>query len=116
MRHRNLLSLSGILVLLFAVCASSQTGTYKILHNFTGGNDGSYPVTPFALDAAGNVYGMTGDGGSSPDCPFSGGCGTAFEMSQKNGHWGLKPIAQFSSLNGNVPDAVGPIVVDSKAN
>jgi uncharacterized repeat protein (TIGR03803 family) len=104
------------MILLSVVSASAQTGSFKILHSFTGGNDGSYPVTPLALDAAGNIYGMTGDGGSSSDCPYYVGCGTAFEMSQKNGHWALVPIAEFSSLNGNLPDAVGPIVVDSNAN
>ena len=104
------------MILLSVVSASAQTGSFKILHSFTGGNDGSYPVTPLALDAVGNIYGMTGDGGSSSDCPYYVGCGTAFEMSQKNGHWALVPIAEFSSLNGNLPDAVGPIVVDSNAN
>src|SRR5947209_3821417 len=115
MRHRNLLSLSAIMVLLLAVCASSQTGTYKILHNFTGGNDGAYPTTPLALDKAGNLYGMTGGGGSGSGCPTFG-CGTAFELAQQNGHWGLRPLAEFTSSNGNSPGPVGSPVVDAKGN
>lgn len=116
MRRLFSLLLLPMSISLVLTTASAQTGTYKVLHNFTSGNDGSSPVTSLALDSAGNIYGLTGDGGTSLDCPFYGGCGTAFEMSQKNGRWALTPIAQFSSLNGNLPDAIGPIVVDSKAN
>jgi len=57
-----LLAVATMISLLLA-SASAQTGTFKILHNFTNGSDGAYPVTPLAFDKAGNLYGMTGDGG-----------------------------------------------------
>jgi uncharacterized repeat protein (TIGR03803 family) len=36
-----------------------------LLHGFTGGGDGAaYPVGSLVLDASGNIYGMTYDGGT----------------------------------------------------
>ena len=102
-----------ISISLLLTSASAQTGTYRVLHNFTGGNDGSYPVTPLALDAAGTVYGMTGGAGSGSGC-LTFGCGTAFQLSQRNGHWGLMVLDEFSSSNGNTPGPIGSIVVDAK--
>src|SRR5258708_11201809 len=101
MRHRNLLCLSPMVVLLLAICASAQTGTFKILHSFTSGSDGAYPATPLALDKAGNLYGMTGAGGTGIGCSF--GCGTAFELSQRNGHSWLMALEQVSSSNEKTP-------------
>ena len=39
-------------------------GTYTVLHTFTGGSDGAYPVAPVTLDQRGNLYGTTEYGGS----------------------------------------------------
>jgi uncharacterized repeat protein (TIGR03803 family) len=109
------LGLVPMSISLLLMSASAQTGTYKVLHNFTGTSDGAYPVTPLALDKAGNLYSMTGGAGSGSGCPTFG-CGTAFELSQRNGHWGVMPIAEFSSSNGNTPGPIGSIVVDAKGN
>jgi uncharacterized repeat protein (TIGR03803 family) len=55
------------------------TGTYKVLHSFTGGADGRDPFAALVLDAAGNLYGTTYYGGSAVAC--SGyGCGTVFKV------------------------------------
>jgi uncharacterized repeat protein (TIGR03803 family) len=40
-------------------------GNLTVLHTFTGGADGGSPNTGLALDAAGNLYGTTADGGTS---------------------------------------------------
>ena len=45
---------------------SDGTWSEKILHKFTGGNDGMGPAFgTLVLDAAGNLYGATGQGGAS---------------------------------------------------
>jgi len=45
----------------FEVTAS---GREKVLHNFTGSPDGSYPEAPLVLDAQGNLYGTTWQDGT----------------------------------------------------
>jgi uncharacterized repeat protein (TIGR03803 family) len=39
------------------------TGLETVLHSFSGGADGGYPYAGLALDASGNLYGTTADGG-----------------------------------------------------
>jgi uncharacterized repeat protein (TIGR03803 family) len=56
-------------------------GTYSILHNFQGGNDGAVPEGSLILDKLGNVYGTTTTGGGT-GCG-GGGCGTVFKLSPK---------------------------------
>jgi uncharacterized repeat protein (TIGR03803 family) len=41
------------------------TKAFTVVHTFTAGNGGAYPYTALILDAAGNLYGATLDGGTS---------------------------------------------------
>lgn len=50
------------------------SGNETVLHNFTGGTDGTDPVGGLVLDAAGSLYGTTGQGGTS-------NCGVLFKLS-----------------------------------
>lgn len=43
----------------------TTSGNFKVLHNFAGGNDGSFPASSVIQDAAGNLYGTTDNGGPS---------------------------------------------------
>jgi uncharacterized repeat protein (TIGR03803 family) len=53
-------------------------GNETILYSFTGLNgDGQWPVAGVTLDAEGNLYGTTGNGGN-PSCGY--GCGTVFAL------------------------------------
>ena len=54
-------------------------GDETILHRFQGGTDGSYPVGRLLLDAAGNLYGTTEQGGNG-SCSVGQGCGTVFKL------------------------------------
>ena len=41
-----------------------HAGNETVLHSFTYGADGAFPVAGVVLDAAGNVYGTTNSGGT----------------------------------------------------
>jgi len=56
----------------------SPTGEFTVLHTFAGGKDGEYPgYGPLLLDAAGNLYGTTRNGGGGA---CSDGCGVVFKL------------------------------------
>lgn len=59
-----------------------RTGAEVVLHGFAGGTDGSTPNSELVVDAAGNLYGTTYDGGGAALCPglFVYGCGTVFRV------------------------------------
>lgn len=61
----------------------SQAGKLTGLHAFPSNpGDGEVPGRIF-LDAAGNIYGLTGAGGSGTGCEL-GGCGTVFRLAKNN--------------------------------
>jgi uncharacterized repeat protein (TIGR03803 family) len=55
------------------------TGKETVLHSFTGGADGAFPLAGLILDEAGNLYGTTEYGGNLA-CNSGVGCGTVFKM------------------------------------
>jgi uncharacterized repeat protein (TIGR03803 family) len=92
---------------------SHASGEWKqtILHNFnSSGTDGSSPFGFLALDASGNVFGVTGYGGTY-------GVGTVFELSaQPNGKWSETILYNFDSNgSGGYYPGSGP-VLDSSGN
>ena len=60
---------------------SQTAGVWKetVLHTFTGVPDGALPIASLVLNAAGNLYGTTTQGGHS-GCEGNTGCGTVFEI------------------------------------
>ncbi len=82
----------------------SSTGQWKetVLHRFAGGNDGAIPTAGIVLDAAGNVYGTTEDGGGT-SCT----CGTVFELTPKaGGDWIETILHSFSGTDGSDPSGL----------
>src|ERR1700735_1954527 len=51
--------------------ATAPAQTFSVLHNFTGGIDGSNPFAGLTLDAAGHLYGNSGAGGPG-NCAYEG--------------------------------------------
>jgi hypothetical protein len=83
-------------------------------------NDASVPTGGLVLDSAGNLYGVTGYGGTG-NCVLVGvpaGCGTVYELSppaQKGGAWTETILYSFpSSKQGYLPN--GSLVFDSAGN
>jgi uncharacterized repeat protein (TIGR03803 family) len=73
----------------------SKNGTETVLHNFAGGSsDGAIPAAGVIMDAKGNLYGTTYEGGTQGD-------GTVYELSEK----GILTV--LYSFTGS--DGIGPI-------
>ena len=79
-----------VFVLALAAVLLSEVGwaqTFQVIHNFSGGGDGANPQTGFSIDAAGNLYGTTFDGGA--------GFGTVFKLRRSGQSWVLTPLYTF---------------------
>lgn len=90
------------IVIMFALAAgvtqSAQAQAFTVLHAFTGGADGSDPITPVTLDRAGNVYGTAYKGGSV-------GAGTVFKLTPKGSNWIFNTLYIFHGPDGANPAA-----------
>lgn len=94
----------------FALNPPSKSGgvwTYTVIHQFRGGKDGATPATTMALDAKGNLYGTTWNGGSTA-CYL--GCGTVFRLAPPTGRgtWAETILHDWAN-SGQTPN--GSIVV-----
>jgi uncharacterized repeat protein (TIGR03803 family) len=87
---------------------AGSTWTLKILHSFTGGNDGYDPFcSSLVLDSAGNLYGSTTEGGLHD-------YGVVFKLTpQSDGTWSEKVLYSFNGLGG-VASPTGKLTIDSE--
>ncbi len=95
------------------------TWTETVLHTFGNGTDGVGPLGRLVLDSAGNLYGTTSSGGTSPSGNCFGGCGTVFKLSPgSNGQWTESVLYNFCSqagcADGNAP--TGGVIFDAAGN
>jgi uncharacterized repeat protein (TIGR03803 family) len=94
----------------FALLAASLSGqTEKTLHNFNT-LDGSSPQSGLTMDAAGNLYGTTAEGGTY-------GAGEVFEL-RPNGSGGWTETVLYSftgGADGSTPFSSG-VIFDSSGN
>ncbi len=92
-------AVAGVIAIL-AFAISAGAATEKILHTFTGGNDGDEPVSTLIFDLKGNLYGTTPAGGAY-------GYGTVFELSpNSDGSWTESVLYSFGAYAG---DGTGPL-------
>jgi uncharacterized repeat protein (TIGR03803 family) len=89
---------------------SNGIWTETILHSFSGGNDGSQPYNQsLALDADGNVYGITGGGGAHD-------YGIVFELVHgSNGTWTEKNLHAFAG-GADASNPSGGLTFDASGN
>lgn len=85
----------------------TSTGTFSVLHSFTGGStDGANAFGGLALDASGNLYGTTEFGGSSNE-------GVVFKRTS-TGTYSLLRSFTGGSTSGSTP--LAGVLVDSSVN
>ncbi len=86
----------------FKLTPSGSGYTESVIYAFQGGNDGKNPNAGVAIDAAGNLYGNTWQGGA-------GGGGTVYELSPNGSNWTFNLL--YSVPNAGF--AVGRVVLNS---
>jgi uncharacterized repeat protein (TIGR03803 family) len=105
---------SGVVYELSPPVSPDTNWTETVLVEF-GVSNGDDPEGPLTIDAAGNLYGTTTFGGSSPNC--QGGCGIVYELSPPaapGGEWTQTVLYSFSGQDGQEPYA--GVVVDRFGN
>jgi len=91
--------------------------TEKVLYSFNGGTDGVNPLGQLVFDPAGNLYGVTPNGGSS--CPESNlGCGVVFKLSPPTAEGGAWTETILYSFHGGQDGAnpQGGLALDRSGN
>ena len=93
---------------------ASPASKEKVIYSFTGGVDGGNPLSDLTLDAAGNLYGTTSQGGTGTACG-NGGCGTVFELKRTRDGWKEQVLYSFGSgTDGAAPHA--GVIFDDAGN
>jgi uncharacterized repeat protein (TIGR03803 family) len=82
----------------------------SVVHTFTGGNDGSGPGSPVAVDKQGNLYGTTPTGGAK-------GFGVVYEIKPGSaGTWNLSVIHAFTGGTDGLGGSASRLLLDASGN
>ncbi len=93
------LVIAMVLALAVILSPSAQAQTYKVIYNFTGGQDGASPEAGLTMDRAGNLYGTAYEGGGNNR-------GTVFKLAHKGSGWVFSPLYSFTGReDGGAPIA-----------
>jgi len=100
---------------IFELSPSGFGWTESVLYNFQGGTDGYDPNYAVSLDAEGNIWGMTDQGGDETNCAGFG-CGTIFELTPNgSGGWNKTTVYTFTGpTDGKQP--YSNLLFDAKGN
>jgi len=95
--------------LLATLCAlSAQAQSFTILHNFTGGADGTDPYAGLTIDSSGRLYGTTV---GTDEC--YAGCGTVYTVSRRGSGWIFTSLYAFQGGDdGSAPVSTVTIAAD----
>jgi uncharacterized repeat protein (TIGR03803 family) len=95
--------------LLWSVAAAVEAGAKThILYRFSGGADGASPIGPLVSDAAGNLFGITENGGGN-------NAGTIFELTPNRGQWSVAVLHDFGPSDGGEHPYTG-LISDQSGN
>ncbi len=94
----------------FELLNSGGAWTFRVIHTFTGGFDGSGPGSPVAFDESGNLYGTTPTGGYK-------GMGTIYRMEPNGaGDWKFRVIHTFTGGADGGGGSAGRLLFDHAGN
>ena len=89
---------------------SGGVWSQRVIHEFTGGNDGSGPGSPVAFDKHGKLYGMTPTGGAD-------GFGVVYELKPaSNSVWSLTVIHTFTGGLDGLGGSASRLLIDAAGN
>jgi uncharacterized repeat protein (TIGR03803 family) len=89
----------------FAVSPTTPNNSPISIYTFSGTPDGAQPyLGRLAVDAKGNMYGMTGGGGAN-------GAGAVFEMTFKNNAWSESIIYSFGAFDADLLSPTNGVVL-----
>ncbi|HEY5048217.1 MAG TPA: choice-of-anchor tandem repeat GloVer-containing protein [Rhizomicrobium sp.] len=83
-----------------AAAVDAHVKSYNVVYAFAGGSDGAAPQAGVSMDAAGNLYGTTFNGGGVGVCQDVGGCGTVFKIAPDGAE---TVLVSFDYTNGAFP-------------
>jgi len=111
MNAKRISLLGGVFTLLATISLMAAGPTYTVLHAFAGGSDGAALWGSLVLDAHGNAYGTTFQGGPN-------GGGTVFELSpQSNGTWVYSLVFGFvGGTSGEPGGSTAGLIFDPSGN
>lgn len=92
-----------------------HSGNFSVLHAFDGSDGGPYPDGWLATDYAGNIYGITGNGGNLSLCGGLG-CGTVFKIDRSGKE---SVLYDFTGPTAELPflsTSFGSVIRDNKGN
>ncbi|MBZ5596909.1 MAG: hypothetical protein LAN83_01190 [Acidobacteriia bacterium] len=96
----------------FELTPSSSGWTESVFYSFCSADlcsDGSSPLGPMVLDAAGNLYGVTYNGGAN-------GFGAVFELVHSSNGWTESVLYSFEDGNSDGANPIGGLIFDSGGN
>jgi hypothetical protein len=96
----------------FELISDAGGWTYQLLYALPGPRSADGPTASLAMDAAGNLYGTTYNGGGSSNCNL--GCGTIFKLTHSNGSWTYTLLHAFTGAEGSLP--YGSVALDANGN
>ena len=89
---------------------SGGSWSQTVIHNFTGGNDGSGPGSGVTFDKQGNLYGTTPTGGAKA-------FGVIYQMKPGSaGNWQFAVIHTFTGGLDGLGGSAGRMILDSAGN
>jgi uncharacterized repeat protein (TIGR03803 family) len=80
-----------------------------VIHQFTGGSDGSGPGSGLTFDQHGNIYGMTPTGGTY-------GLGTVYQLQPQASGWQLNVLHAFTGGDDGSSGSAGRLILDRAGN